>query len=100
VAVRLVNPFTNSRGGSGSRVRANVVGTASLHNAGEGRAGKSQESQGVDHFEELKVFLVLDNKKIERFKRVKILKRDEGRNCEDRVARLQFICTFGGNDLT
>lgn len=53
VALALGAPFLNSRG------RADVVSTTSLHDTGEGRAGKSQESHSVDHFERLKVFLCL-----------------------------------------
>lgn len=52
VAVTDVDPFTNSRG------RVNVVSTTSLHHTGEGGAGKSQESQSVDHFEKLKSFFL------------------------------------------
>lgn len=50
VALALVAPFLNSRG------RLDVVSTTSLHDTSEGRAGKGEESQSVDHFERLKDF--------------------------------------------
>jgi hypothetical protein len=51
LALTIVVPFGNA-----GRVRADEISTTSLHDTGEGRAGKRQKSQSVDHFEELKVF--------------------------------------------
>lgn len=58
VALALVAPFLNSRG----TFRVDVVSTTSLHDTSEGRARKGEESQSVDHFERLKVFLCLIRK--------------------------------------
>jgi hypothetical protein len=78
VAIAEVDPFTNSRGSVNVVIiRANVVITTSLHDTSEGRAGKSQESQSVDHFEKLKGFFWCLIEKLGKFKRVKILKKDE-----------------------
>ena len=93
LGLALVAPFLNSRG------RADVVSTTSLHDTSKGRAGKGEGSQSVDHFERLKDFFVLDEKRLAKFKRVRILQRDGEKKTVERAASWKFISLSKRNEL-